>query len=441
MDIIGGVSSVGSGMASGVKVLTGSSIGKHTGNEFLNETISGKSHMSGGKKIIDQTGTAQDGADILSEAGGLMSLGSQITEFVSLAKALENGDPAEQQKAYNDIIDGVFGVGKNLYSLGSSATKLAGDFGGPSLATVLAGNVLPIFDIASGALSLIQHGNELREAAARLKGQGSRIKKLTEEGAEHLALAIGQFKRQGAALVTNSAIAMAADSLKIVGGAITLSGIGAVVGQPVKLAGTILSGVNKAGMSLYTAFKTGTAQEGRAGDMLALPGSAEKLMSHDPKHASQALIREARAGNEHALNELASYGISKRVLDGSSDRSLRKLMLSQLKLKEDGKTVGENIKQGVKGVGEFLHKDTSYQVKVLADIKNKLNYGGRSDRGKAWKAKMMVGGDIEDSTTSLRRILTQMGPEGRKKFGITDEEYAATRTQEERERDQKCRPN
>jgi hypothetical protein len=434
---IGTVAVLGGTASSGVKALTGSSVGKHTGNVFHNETVSGNSHMSGGRKIITQTGTAQDSADILGAAGGLLSLGNQITEFVSLAKALENGDPAEQQHAYNEIIDGVFSVGKNIYSLGSSATKLAGDFGGATLATELAGNVLPIFDIASGALSLVQHGMELSEAASRIKGQAGRIKEATSAGAEHLALAMGQFKRQGAALVTSSSIAMAADSLKIVGGAITLSGIGAVVGQPVKLAGTVLSGVNKAGMALYAAFKTGTGQEARAADMLALPGSAEKLMSHDPKHASQALIREARGGSKVALDELASYGISKYVLDGSSDQALRKLMLSQLKLKEDGKTVGESVKQGVKGVGDWLHQDTSDQVKVLADIKNKLNYGGRSDRGRGWKAKMLIGGDPKTSTASLRRILTEMGPEGRKKFGITDEEYAATRTQEERELDQR----
>jgi hypothetical protein len=434
---IGTVATLGGTASSGVKTLTGSSVGKLTGNVFHNETVSGNSHMSGGRKIITQTGTAQDSADILGAAGGLLSLGNQITEFVSLAKALENGDPAEQQHAYNEIIDGVFSVGKNIYSLGSSATKLAGDFGGATLATELAGNILPIFDIASGALSLVQHGMELSEAASRIKGQAGRIKEATTEGAEHLALAMGQFKRQGAALVTSSSIAMAADSLKIVGGAITLSGIGAVVGQPVKLAGTVLSGVNKAGMALYAAFKTGTGQEARAADMLALPGSAEKLMSHDPKHASQALIREARGGSKVALDELASYGISKYVLDGSSDRALRKLMLSQLKLKEDGKTVGESVKQGVKGVGDWLHQDTSDQVKVLADIKNKLNYGGRSDRGRGWKAKMLIGGDPQTSTASLRRILTEMGPEGRKKFGITDEEYAATRTQEERELDKR----
>ncbi|MGH2408784.1 MAG: hypothetical protein ACRDGS_00305, partial [Chloroflexota bacterium] len=219
-------------------------------------------------------------------------------------------------------------------------------------------------------------------------------------------------------------------------GAITLSGIGAVVGAPVKLAGTALALANKAGMSLYTAFKTGTAQEARAGDMLALPGSSEKLMSSDPKHASQALIREGRGGNKVALDELASYGISKMMLDGSSDKAVRKLMLSQLKLKEDGKTIGETVKQGWKGAGDWIHQDTSYQVKVLADIKNKLNYGGRSDRGKAWKAKMLLG-DVEASTTSLRKILQEMGPAGRKQQGITEEEFAATRTQAERELDER----
>ena len=434
---IGGVSQTGSVVSSGVKTLTGSSVGKVLGTKaFENSTVSGTSHMSGGRKIITQTGTAQDSANILGAAGGLMSLGTQITEFVSLAKALENGDPAEQQLAYNQITDGVFNVGKTLLSLGSSATNLAGDFGGASLATELAGGVLPIFDIASGALNLIQHGKELTEAASRVKGQGSRIKDAATEGAEHLALAIGQFKRQGAALVTTSSIAMAADTLKIVGGAITLSGIGAVVGAPVKLAGTALALVNKAGMSLYTAFKTGTAQEARSADMLALPGSAEKLMSNDPKHASQALIREGRAGNKVALDELASYGISKLTLDGSSDRALRKLMLSQLKLKEDSKTIGETVKQGWKGAGDWIHQDTSYQVKVLADIKNKLNYGGRSDRGINWKNKMRLG-DVEASTASLRKILQEMGPEGRKQQGITEEEFAATRTQAERELDER----
>jgi hypothetical protein len=404
---------------------------------FANQGVAGKSTMMGGKKIISQTGTAQQAGDVLGAAGGLLSLGTQITEFVSIAKALEKGDPAEQQTAYNQIIDGVFGVGKNLYSLGSSATKLAGDFGGATLATGLAGNVLPIFDIASGALSLIQHGKDLAEAASRISEQGSRIKDATKEGAEHIALAIGQFKRQGAALVTSSSFAMAADSLKIIGGAITLSGIGAVVGQPIKLAGTVLSGVNKAGMSLYSAFKTGVAQEARAAGMLALPKSAEKLMSADPKHASQALIREARGGSKVALDELASYGISKFVLDGSSDKAVRKLMLSQLKLKEDAKTIGESIKQGVQGAKDWLHADTSNQVTVLAEIKNKLNYGGKSDRGRAWKAKMLAFGDVATSTTSLHRMLKGMGPAGRQKYGITEEEFKATRTQAERELDER----
>lgn len=426
LDAVGGVTAAGSSTASGAKV-----IASQTGNK----AVGGQSHYDGGKKVIDSTGSAQQGGDILSTVSELTSIGSQLAEFASVAKAVKDGDPAEVYTATDKIVDGVQSLGASLIALGKDATLLAGDFGGAGLATELAGSALPVFDIAAGALGLIKHGTDLYEASKRVKGQGSRINKATEEGSEHLALAIGQFKLRGGELITYNSVALAAHSLKIVGGAITLSGIGAVVGQPIKYAGVVVSGVNSAGLALRDAYKTGKAQEGRAADMLALPGSAEKLMKHDPKHGVQALIREARKGNKVALAELKGYNVTERILAESSDQALRTMMLRQLKLKEDEETIGQQVKGGLESFKESWNEDSGYQVDVLAKVKNKLNYGGKGDRGAGWKLKMRIGigVDVVASTADVHKMLIAMSDQERKDFGITEEEVLATRSQIERE--------
>ncbi len=425
LDAASEVTEAGAVTARGAKVIA---------SETGNEAVGGASHFADGRKVIDSTGSAQQGGDILGTVSALTSIGSQLTEFASLAKAVKDGDPAEQAAATDKIVDGAQGLAASLIQLGKEAALLAGDFGGAGLATELGATALPGLDIAAGTLNLIKHGTDLYEASRRVKGQGARINKASAAGAAHMALAIGQFKLRGAELIAHNSVALAADSLTIVGGAITLSGIGAVVGQPIKWAGMVVSLVNKAGLALRDAYMTGKSQEARAADMLALPGSAEKLMRHDPKHGVQTLIREARAGNTVAVAELKSYGVDDRMLAGSSDKSLRAYMLNQLKLKEDAETAGEQVKSGFSAAKEWWHEDTGYQVDVLVKVKNKLNYGGKKDRGMAWKIKARLGGDVVESTADIHKILAAMSDAERKALGITEEEVLATRTQFERER-------
>ena len=428
LDAASKVTEAGAVTARGAKVIA---------SETGNEAVGGASHFADGRKVIDSTGSAQQGGDILGTVSALTSIGSQLTEFASLAKAVKDGDPAEQAAATDKIVDGAQSLAASLIQLGKEAALLAGDFGGAGLATEMAATALPALDIAAGTLNLIKHGTDLYAASKRVKGQGARINKASAAGAAHMALAIGQFKLRGAELIAHNSVALAADSLTIIGGAITLSGIGAVVGQPIKYAGMVVSLVNKAGLALRDAYMTGKSQEARAADMLALPGSAEKLMRHDPKHGVQVLIREARVGNTVAVAELKSYGVNDRMLAESADKSLRELMLNQLKLKEDAETASEQVKGGYEAAKDWWHEDTGYQVDVLVKVKNKLNYGGKKDRGMAWKIKARLGGDVVESTADVHKILVAMSDDERKALGITQEEVLATRTQLEREMSQR----
>jgi hypothetical protein len=210
-----------------------------------------------------------------------------------------------------------------------------------------------------------------------------------------------------------------------------------VVGHPIKFVGMAVKMLNGAAMGMYGNVKAGKQAQARAADMLALPGGAEMLLRHDRKHGIQTLIHEARhgqsAGKEIALKELKSLGISQKTLDGSSDKALRELALSKMKLKEDSKTIGQSLKETKEDAKAFFDEDTGEQIKILAKVKNKLKYGGAGDRGISWKIKMRLGVDVAESTASIHKILLSLTDAERKELGITQEDIDATRTQFERE--------
>src|SRR5262249_32613217 len=153
------------------------------------------------------------------------------------------------------------------------------DFGGADMATQMAAEVTPGVDLAADTLLLIHHSVELGEAATRLRSQGKHKRAARAAHAEHLALGIGQFKKQNTAVAVGSGVDILADVIKITGAAISLSGIGVIVGHPLKAIGITVALLNKAGMGLYDASKTGEQQRARAGHMLGVEGSAEKLMA------------------------------------------------------------------------------------------------------------------------------------------------------------------
>jgi hypothetical protein len=424
-----GVAKIGSAAALGSK-----EIGHLTGNTG----VAGSSTMAGGHQVITQVGTATQGAVVESEVAGLLSLGSDLAKFSSIANAIQEGDEAEQLQAKLDAIDLGYSLGSRLMALGRGATAMAGDFGGAELATTIVADALPGIDIASAALQLIMHGQQLYDAADRLKSQGNHIKQAETEGHTHLAKAIGQFKEENTALAVSSGVNMVADVLKITGAAISLSGVGIMVGHPIKYVGVAVSVLNKGAMATRGAVRTGKAQQAREANILGQKGSEGKLLRHDPKHAIQTLINEARKGEgsagELALKELKALGIDEKTLAGSSDKSLRKLALGRMGVKEDAKTLGQSLKEGKEGAKAWYHEDTGKQVKVLKEVKNKLNYGGEGERGALWTAKMrLLGGYDPESTASIHKILQSMTPEERGRLGITDEEVDATATRFERD--------
>ncbi len=428
LDAVGGVADAGAKSALGAKEIA------HLAG---NETVAGEKHTADGKIVVDQVGTAQQGGDTLGALAELTALSSQLASAASIAKAYQEGDPAERELAKDQAADLGFSLSKTLAGLGNEVARMAGDYGGADMATQMAADVLPGFDLAAGSLSLIDDSIKLYEASSRIKSQGKHRKEAKAAGATHVAKSISQFKNQNQALVTSGAVDVTADVLKVTGAAISLSGIGVVVGHPIKFLGMAVKLLNDAAMGMYSSVKTGKQAQARAADMLALPGGAEMLLRHDRKHGIQTLIHEARhgqgAGKEIALKELHSLGISQKILDGSSDKALRELALSKMKLKEDSKTIGQSLKETKEDAKEFFHEDTGEQIKVLAKVKNKLKYGGAGDRGVGWKIKMRLGADVAESTASIHKMLLSLTDAERKKLGITQEDIDATRTQFERE--------
>jgi hypothetical protein len=407
---------------------------KEIAHETGNTAIAGESTVVDGHRQYTEVGTAAQGASVESEVASLLALGSDLASISSIVKAMQEGDTAEQKKARLDAIDLGYSLGGKLIALGRATCVMAGDFTNAGTATTMAADVVSGLDVASAGLQLIAHGQQLIEASARLAKQGDNIKEAKAAGDTHIAKAIGQFKEENTAIAVSSGVDVFADVLKITGAAISLSGIGIIVGHPIKYVGIAVSVLNKAGMATRATVKAGTMQQARAADMLGQREGAAQLLKHDPKHGSQVLVREARKGNEVAKRELKALDIDEKTLAESSDQSVRALALAKMGMKEDAKTIGQSIKEGVEGAEEWWHEDTGAQVEVIRKVKNKLNYGGVSDRGVLWKAKMRVlAGYDTDSTASIHKILQEMSPAERASRGITDEDVEATATQFERE--------
>ncbi|MGE5595848.1 MAG: hypothetical protein ACM3S1_07420 [Hyphomicrobiales bacterium] len=376
------------------------------GHVWGTNPITGGDIQTGRLMKIDEVGLDMPISAVTREAGGLATTAGSVLKLVSAIDQHAKGDPAQQVMAEMDIVEGIFNIAKGASALGRSSTNLAGAFGGEAMANAIrAGAELPGFAIATAAIKLTEAADALYVQAKRAQDTKSLLAEAEKKDAKVASTALRFVRGRAISLATHASVDLVGNAVRIVAEALTISGLGAVAGMPLKMASFAIIGINKVAKKAVDEYRAQKLEQARADFYDNKEGAAEKLLELDPKHAAQTLVTLGRQGDPIALQALEGFGLSRRDFDLSSDKNVRDLILARLGEKENLKTVQKLLEEKSGKVKQLLAKPQ--QAKELAELKNRANYGGKHDRGKGWMVLNLIGGDIEEQRRHIEQFVRE----------------------------------
>ncbi len=379
----------------------------------------GATSGSGNDTRIVEVGNAAKGVDVIGGITDMANIAKNVSGLVANIKTLTSSkktgaNAAQRELAGNELVDGFLDFGQTLLTTAQRGEKLAGSFGGADMANSMT-HQIPILGIVTSLIGLIQTTKNMIEQCYRVHKERQLYNKAVSSKDFVYMASLGHLRNRDIQLVASTTVELIVLGLKVAGNAATLSGIGATVGVPLNLAATALGGANSVAHMLADSYKAGLVQEnrkqfkdaGKTGDQAA--GAASVLIAEDVKHAAQTLIHKARKFTDdpvkHARDELAYkavklYGITEAMLADASipDKDLRALIVHKLQESEDPETLGEKLKGVLLKIKSLPAKAKELGgkptvVRLIAEVKNFLNYGGKEDRGRGWRAGQFFGGD------------------------------------------------
>lgn len=377
--------------------------------------------------------------------GQAVTLVSSVTSTISLAlsKKATKADVAAQ-------------VQDNLAQAASTADKIlqALEHIKGSEITSHMFHWVPGLSVFSSGFSAIGSLVSLVQKSYRLFKFNSGRKKTTEKEEEDLSLAMDRLWVRAAQQVEQD-VFTTAKNLTNAGLALAEVVTAGGFGIPKLAQGvlTAVSTVHSLGHAIADSGRAAATKSARTGYFGAhLKGSAEKLIRTDPLAAAEAIISRAAEGDDKARELLDAYAIdvpgitsplsdtqngltaptekdkTKVVKVNGKDRhqledilfsyspvdvakyefAVGKLM-SGLKESDQPQTIWDKVKDGVKSALQTPGKiaDRFRQAKRIADTRNELEYGGRTDRRTGWVVKQAIfGGDsgvkkLSESTSKM----------------------------------------
>ncbi len=395
---IGGVTTVGGGMAKGLDTLKTDFVPSMAVNDL--------------------------GAGIASDSGSLVSLVSGIMDIISLVfaklKAGEDASSQQQEDLSLQLSQAVMNtaatggtIAKNIMDLVAIGESL------PKTSSLLT-TAIPGLGIAISATQLISTSVDLGRQAALVHrtnsnmGSLQKMVKNTQDDKQMgdisvLKGAISNFKSGAVGLLIKDVISAFSSLVSIVGSALSML----APGTPAHGAGVALGGVSSGisaaksvAFQIVSWAQAGTVKKYRdkykSGQMMSDGVEvSEMLVKKDPKHAAQTLLSYAQgvgpdgkkvdpALQDHAKKQLKALGVGDGELQKLTPSQLRDLMVSRVGYSQEPKTFVETFKGIGKKVSDLFTKNPLHysgkrdEIKNLAEVKNTLGYGGVNDRGFNW---------------------------------------------------------
>jgi hypothetical protein len=318
--------------------------------------------------IVGQaTGGTQDDEGLLSAIPTLPALGAEVADLAGSIQLITDGNSAQKQLGIKKLKDGIFGVfggmGKVVKTTLKSVEQFQlGEAVEKTSSTAVGDLGIPIVGIITSGASVVKAGIDIglqANTAHTYSTQKSNAKKDSQSKALVGALRHGKTR---AGELIGSAIGEAVSSgLMLAANIMELTGVGALPGQIVRMLSYGIKGAQKVGEKLRDSYRTGKALESQYKAKVGAKGSENEVFENSPKYAATALLRRAMDGDSVALKTVKAHGIGKTMIaDIKAGKVLfaqaRDLIYHDWKEKENSKTIGMTVKEGLDKVKGALAK-------------------------------------------------------------------------------------
>ncbi len=318
----------------------------------------------GGKVVVKPllkqvTGGTQDDEGLLRAIPTPLALGSEVADMAGSILLIKDGNSAQKKLGQKKLFDNIFGVFGALGKTVRASLKSAEQF---QLSEAVEGSTATsLSELGVPIVGAIVEGAKLVKAAVDAGMQGKTAKKFgdlkqvaKEKGGQTGALkgALKHGEKRSYEMMTRSIVKGVTSGLALVGHILTATGVGAIVGESIKM---IVRGIRlgqKVGEKLRDSYRTGKELEARYKARTNQAGSENTVFALSGKYASTALLRRALDGDEVAIKAVKQHGIDASMLQDIRDGKVlfaqaRELIMHDWKEKDNPETLGMKLKEGL----------------------------------------------------------------------------------------------
>jgi hypothetical protein len=445
-----------------------------------------KAGKKGSTKVLPE-GTPLEAGELASASvaglGDILTMISSLLGFSNQVADINKGvaDPGAKLEATKTAV-GVLSTGSKLTR---KTLRLAREgveaFGGQSQVISDVGAALPIVGLVTSALAIIDNTLELIPLGERL---GSGLESVDEAVLAKKGPLAASFKRvnsRNAQLVEKSTFSLAKNATMLglhIAEIASAGGFG--IPAAAKLTLTITDYAHRLGHKIYDTVNESQSSTAKTDfGVKHKEGASRDVLKYDIGTSIDVIIVSAQKHKlEFAREVLVEYGMYDQEIDTMRHHEIREKVLDKLDAEGDPKTVTEKVQAAKKSVKETLGlddkpgkgggeekstldkivgvpkkigkaisglpakidkklqeiKDAHTDAKMIVEEKNKLKYGGRSDRGSGSSAFYFLRGSDknEKSLGKVRQELSVNGTKGEDMPRTISDKEKRTKREDER---------
>ncbi|TNF32208.1 MAG: hypothetical protein EP329_10970 [Deltaproteobacteria bacterium] len=352
--IVGGLNtgaSVGNkGVAKGVKYLSQ--------NDGVTSTVLGEKGLTDGGQKFKMGGTSNQAAGILKGVDGLNKVAGGASNLVNAIGMRGDADPANRERAKDDIVGGVEKIGGGLASTTTGVLQAIQGFAtDPALAQMMQLDALPVVGIVASGMKLVDAAYTLVQASYRA-GKIVAMHRAAKQSKDlAMAASLKHLRHADLKLVTSATVDIITNSASIAAHGLTLGGVTAPAGVALKAAASGISMAKSAAMTVHSSVKAAKGKKAQikfdqakkqgagSGEIIK---SGKQLIDNNSKYALQIVINAARDGDQTALDYMRLFNLDTKNFDEMSNENIRKYILGAIQADEEPETLLDKLK-GVPG--------------------------------------------------------------------------------------------
>jgi len=301
-----------------------------------------------------------------------LNLGGSLTDVGGSLLLIKDGNQAQKKLGYRRLYDGISSVFKTMSTAvrrSLSVAEAAADTGAADAAgSTLETLGIPIVGIVSNTALLVKSTVDAAMQGVRAKVYSDQNEKAQSDSqSKALSGAIDHGWGRSLELMSRNVANGVRQGLALVGDILTLTGVGAIAGESIKMITRTWNVVQKGVEAVRDSNRAGVALESQYKAKVGERGAEEKVFGHSPKYASTALLLRAVEGDPVAVKIVKSHGISKKMLAKiqSGDIPFKdgmEIILHDWKEKEKPKTLGMKLQDIMEKIGQIGQEEKDVEV-------------------------------------------------------------------------------